>query len=233
MKCFPLFALAALSVSAQAGLIHSYTFDGTAVTDSAGSADGSLSAAGASVDGGFLTLAGNGWVEFSTHLVPTSGSYSVLLDFRLNGPQNGIAEFISQGHSGGPGFYLGSDGGVHFRLTDSWPYPLGMFPTDTDWHRLGFVVNASSGTSSFYLDGALLDTRGFAIVTTLEGTPTRFGRQFSFYEEYFKGDMDNVLIYDHAIAAGETGFSSAPEPSGMGLALLGVAALVLRRRMPA
>lgn len=223
------FTLAALAVSsAQAGLVHSYDFT-SGVTDLAGTENGSL-VGGASVGGGVLSLDGSGYAEFGTHLVPTSGSYSVVLDFRLAGAQSGIHELISQGSSGGPGFYIGSSNSFDFRVTDSWGSTGIAFPTDTLWHQMALVVDATGGTSTFYLDGTVLGVLGSAIATTAGGSNTRLGAQFGSHGEFFNGEIDNVRIYDSAIGSGE--LAGTPEPSSFLLAL-GAGSLLLARRRKA
>ncbi|HEY4087438.1 MAG TPA: LamG-like jellyroll fold domain-containing protein [Bryobacteraceae bacterium] len=158
-----------------------------------------------------------GFVQFDSHLVPSSGSYSVSLDFQPATTDNpGITEFISQGSSGGPGFYLGTNG-FGFRATDSWG-PFGSYDP-ADPHRLLFSVDSVVGKSYLYLDGTLLDTRSFAITTTTGGTDTRLGSQFAPYGENFHGTLDNVRIFDSAITPDQdTDVTGTPEPSTMMLA---------------
>lgn len=220
--------LAALAVSsAQAGLVHSYDFT-SGVTDLTGSENGSL-VGGASVGGGVLSLDGSGYSEFGAHLIPTSGSYSVVLDFRLAGAQSGIHELISQGSSGA-GFYIGSGGGngTAFRVTDSWFNSGVTFPTDTLWHQVALVVDGSGGTSTFYLDGSALGVLGAVIATTAGGSHTRLGAQFGPHGEFFTGEIDNVRIYDSAIGSGE--LAGTPEPASFLLMLGAGASMLVRRR---
>lgn len=222
-----LFFLAAIGI-AQADLIHLYTFDSGA-TDSVGIANGVLTETGAIVTGGKLVLSG-GYVQFGTHLVPASGSYSVSLDFQLASTGNpGIVEFISQGSSGGPGFYLGTNG-FGFRATDSWG-PAGSYDPASA-HTLLFSVDDSAGKSYLYLDGTLIDTKNSAIATTAGGTNTRFGSQFAPYGELFQGTLDNVRVFNSAITPDQDiNAVSAPEPSTMLLGGLGVlSAVIVRRR---
>lgn len=222
---FSLLFVATMGI-AHADLIHSFNFD-SSLTDSVGAANGTI-VGSATVSGGQLVLNG-GYVQFDAHIVPTSGSYSVSLDFQLASTDNpGITEFISQGSSGGPGFYLGTNG-FGFRATDSWG-PSGSYDP-ADPHRLLFSVDNAAGKSYLYLDGALLDTRNFAITTTTGGTNTRLGSQFEPYGELFHGTLDNVRIFDSAITPDQdTGITATPEPSTMLLAGLGVAAALIARR---
>jgi MYXO-CTERM domain-containing protein len=225
---FSILLLAGIGVS-QASIIHNYTFetDGQ-VIDLAGTENGTLVST-ASVTGGKLVLNG-GYVEFDTHLVPTSASYSVSVDFQLASTGNpGIVEFISQGASGGPGFYLGTNGSG-FRASDSWPSPAGSYDP-ADPHTLLLSVDSVAGQSYLYLDGALLGTRNFAITTTTGGTDTRLGAQFSWYGEYFHGTLDNIRIFDTAITPDQNvNVAETPEPSTILTGALGVGAAVFARR---
>lgn len=60
---------------------------------------------------------------------------------------------------------------------------------------------------------------------TVDGTPTRFGRQFSHYAEFFSGKLADIRIYDHAPTSGEIAATPAtPEPWTL-LAISAAAAL--------
>ena len=101
-------ALASLSAATQAPapaqtLLRNYAFNLDA-TDSAGSANGTL-IGGANISGGSLNLDGiNSFAQFTTKIVPSSGSYSVVLSAQETGRQGNYVEFISQGYSGGRDF---------------------------------------------------------------------------------------------------------------------------------
>ena len=109
-----LMGLAMAAQAPAATLLHSYAFN-TDASDGSGAADGHL-LNGASVAGGSLQLDGNDdLVQFDSHLVPTSGNYSVSLFFKQNAAQSTFVEYISQGSTGGPGFYLGQNQSRQFR----------------------------------------------------------------------------------------------------------------------
>jgi hypothetical protein len=223
--------LLATRVSAQT-LIHYYEFT-SAVTDLAGTANGTLTN-GASISGGKLVLDGvNDYVSFSTKLVPTSGNFSVALFAQATGLGNfSFVELISQGSSSAPGFYIGYDTSHNFRLGDSLTSTGIAFPTDAQSHHYALTMDGTN--TRFYIDGSLVGTFGAIGVAGTDNT--RLGAQFETYTEYFYGSIDEVRIYSGALSGAQVAALVAiPEPSAtvamLAAATLGAAATTLRRRI--
>jgi hypothetical protein len=214
-----------------ATLIHEYIFQGN-VNDQVGSADGTLQN-GATASGGVLSLiaASGQYVQFGTHIVPTSGSYSVVLTEQHNSSQPGsYTEMISQGSSGGPGFYIGQDPSGNFRVGDTWISTGIPFPTAAGYHQIALTVDSVGGTSKLYIDGGLAGSFGFAIGSTSGGADTQFGHQFTGTEP-FDGNLKDVRIYTGALTDEEiTGLATAPEPGMLGVIGAALAAVGLVRR---
>jgi hypothetical protein len=235
-KVLPLAAGLLLAGSAQvqaATLLHHYDFT-SGVTDSAGSANGTL-LGDASTAGGVLTLDGDGdYVQFSSNLVPTGGSYSVSFFAARAVVQGSHTEVISQAYSGG-GFYVGTDPSGTIRAGDGWLSTGVSFGTPGVTDHYALTVDAGSNTSRLYVNGTLAASVNYALTSASGGTYTRFGRQFDPYSEYFQGTIDDMRIYDGALTGNEV-FALAnavPEPStytmlAAGLGLVG--ALARRRR---
>lgn len=211
-------AAAALSIAAAlpaqaAFLNHHFTFQ-TGVVDAVNPLVVGALVGNANVAGGVLNLDGSGdFVQFTTALVPNAGSYSVALFAYGNGPQAGYSEMISQGTSGGPGFYLGTDSnGQSMRASDAWINTGATFGAPNAWNHYALVVNAGLATSTLYINGSVAASVPFAITTSIAGTPTRFGAQFAPYGEFFNGALDDVRIYDGTLTAAEVAALANPVP---------------------
>lgn len=227
-------ALFGATQASAANLNHYYNFS-SGVTDLAGTQNGVL-LGGATVSGGVLNLAGTGqYAEFATAVVPTAGSFSVALFARGNAVQTGYTELISQGFSGGPGFYIGTDSsGSLIRATDSWVSTGVPFGAAGVWTHYALVVDAGANTSKLFVNGSLAALLPQAIVTTSGGSPTRLGRQFAPFNEFFNGAIDEVRTYDGVLTVAEVQtLAAVPEPASAGMLLGGLALLgwQARRRL--
>lgn len=226
--------LTQIAKPAQAQLIHYYPFNGNA-NDAVGSANGALQG-GANITSGTLNLDGTtGFVQFAEHIIPTSGSYTVsFFSFRGVSQTNPFVEFISQGSSGGPGFFMGEDPNF-IRMPEPWVNTFVSKPSKGVWSHYALVVDALAGTSKFYLNGTQAATFGSAIATSSSGDDTRLGRQFGGFGEYLDGKMDEVRVYSNALNASQVASlassnPNAPEPTTLVLLALGGTLVIVRRR---
>jgi hypothetical protein len=198
-------AVALIALSVRGGgqpvhLIHEYAFEGDA-HDRIGSANGAL-LNGSIAERGVLRLNGvDQYVEFGSHIVPTSGSYSVAFSAQETAPREQFAEFISQGSSNAPGFYLGYSAVAPRRLraSDFWLYTPAAFPGDRRWHSYALVVDSLISRSRLFLDGIPVATLGTPITSTSGGSHTRLGRQFEPFRESFRGNLADLRIYVGAL----------------------------------
>lgn len=216
-----------------ATLLHEYLFDTAGVVDSVGGSNGTLMG-GASVGSGVLSLDGvDDYVQFTSMLVPTGLSpFSVTLDAQQLSMPSGFVELISQGSSGGNGFYIGHDTIGNFRFGDQHVFTGQPFPNDNLFHS--YALTSDVFGTKFYVDGSLLFSSGTQISAISTGSDTRLGRQFDPFAEYFHGNIDNVRIYSGALTAEEVsnGGSSlqVSAPGALILFGLGLVGLVRARR---
>jgi hypothetical protein len=216
-------------------LTHRFDFNGTTVVDSVGTATGVLQG-GASLAGGSLVLDGiDDAVLLDQKIVPAGlSAFSVTLRARQDSVQSGgFVEMISQGFSGGPGFYIGHDPARNFRFGDQFTGTPVAFPADGAFH---FYALTSDGTGTrFYIDSVLVFSSPIQENITAGGNNTRFGRQFDCCTEFFHGRLDDARVYAGALTAGEVAAIQAeltglPLPASLLILLTGLSGILLTRR---
>ncbi|MGC8524938.1 MAG: hypothetical protein ACP5M5_11700, partial [Acidibrevibacterium sp.] len=159
---------------AAAALLHEYSFD-NATTDSVGDLNATL-AGGATVSGGGLVLNGtSAYAQISGFAIPNS-DFTITFDATIAAYSGGTVEMISQGYSGGPGFYIGLAGG-DFRLGDSLAGIPVATPSLTVSHTYELISDASG--TQFFIDGTEVYSSSIAVTAPQTGTETRVGNQFS------------------------------------------------------
>lgn len=182
------------------GELHRYDFNSGAANDAVGTVHGEL-LGGAVVINGRLWLNGvDAYVQFPQALVPSRGSYTVAIRVtRTATAREPYSEFWSQGLTGGSGAYLGTFGET-IRAGDKWQNTGLAAPTLDRPTHLTLTVDAPQGRSRLYVDGVLaaelpraMDNGAFA------GTPTRLGRQFDPFTEFFQGWLDDFRVFDRAL----------------------------------
>jgi hypothetical protein len=199
------------AVPVHAGLIHRYTFDGPEVTDSVGNANGTV-VCGASVVDGALALNG-GYVQIRGKLVPSNGTFTVMLFARETIPTPDYAVFVSQGTGFGPGFAFGHNPDNGIRVSDTWLATGVPFPTDGQWHHYAVTSDAAAGSSVLHVDGVERASVPRALPITAGGSDTRFGRIFSPGPlDSFFGPIADVQVWDEALPSPAVAHAAATRP---------------------
>ena len=190
---------------------------------------------------------GNGYLLTLNDTGPNGGGayvnqYTVIMDFLSPGAPNWTALFnTNPGNPSGndADFYVASDRSVGIGGVYS---AAGLIASDT-WYRLAFVMNATAGTMTYYLNGTQIAT-GSQGGSGLDGRWALFsnldpGADLLLFNE---GDtsgnythelyVNSIAFVDRAMTGGELaglgGPSAAgilvPEPSSISIVLLGVLA---------
>jgi hypothetical protein len=225
------------SAAPAATLTHAYEFT-SGVTDTVGGVNGTLYN-GASVSGGKLLLDGiDDFTELSGKIIPTDGSdYSLLVRYSTSGLSQNYyyEEIVSQGSSGGPGFYLGYVGG-DVRLTDHFAGGTGnALSQNGGFHDL--LVTSGAGGTRLFIDGVSVYTTATYLSVGTSGSNTRFGNQFCCYTENFKGSLDSVRVFSGLATYAEatSGLASlVPEPASWAMMIggFGMIGAAMRRWRP-
>jgi hypothetical protein len=249
--------LAGFALVSRADITHRYSFNDGTANDSMGGANGTL-LNGASVSGGQLVLANNGYVSD-----PAAGQY-VALPANILAARNFTLETWFTFNGGGPWQRLldlgNSNGGIgqgFIILTlNGARQPLGQIsinswgdPADTDYvagnaifplggeHSLVYVHNADAQIEQLYLDGVNIGT-GAAHVDPSTANYANFwiGRSQFLADPFYSGSIDELRTYNNALSPDQVAASFlagpnvlVPEPGQ--LSILAVASsLLLRRR---
>jgi len=189
--------------------LHHYNFDGLGVTDSVGSADGSLLGGAANSSGMLLLNGTSAYVQFGENLIP-SDNFSVAFFAEELSPAPGLAEVISQGYSYGPGFYLGYHPPARsLRVGDQWQNTDVIFPGDRVMHH--YAVTTDAVDARLYIDGVCVATNS-PIQVSMLGNNTRLGQQFDHWGEFFHGKLDELWVFSGPLTAGEVAQLAAAKP---------------------
>ena len=96
-----------------------------------------------------------------------------------------------------------------------------------------FTFTGDDTSLKFYLDGVLIGSmeHGFLPTDDTSLTGMQFGQQYGGQHQLTSAIIDNVIIWDRPLSQSEIlALTTIPEPSTATLGLLGLGALMLRRR---
>jgi hypothetical protein len=125
------------------------------------------------------------WVQNAT----STGSYYMV--WKGNNPRSDVA---------GWSFFRDTSANsntLRFRLQGNYNANMASFTNTTSWHHVVGVIDRSANQSRLYVDGALIDTKNIAAVTSIE-TTAAVQMEASSY-----GAVDDISIVKHAMTASE------------------------------
>lgn len=241
----------AATVASHASLVAHYTFDvdGTATVGmDATLGDAASITATSKVGAGALALSGaptvdgsgdDGAVGGDTYAWTTAGSDVRTVAFWMKAASgdtgDSLATMISLGSTtvGGARFDIRLDG-ENLRLeVQAGGSTSGSDVVDGGWHHIAVVVpNVVSTVNNvtYWIDGTQAGTFVNAQSINTGDGPLRMGDSFQDVGRDFKGSLDDVRLYDHALNSTEIAALAIPEPTVIGLLSLTGIALILRRR---
>jgi hypothetical protein len=239
-----------VAASAEAALIHHYDFSSAAdlLKDSVGTRDlVELDDNGGGVSPAFVSsvTAGNGTrsgvVRFAGNLNTndpfsylenddgafTLAQFTVAYWARTDaGNQGGFKGLFTSGNSGEMQF--DNQNGVYRGITDAGTINFTDLVPDNQWDHIALTYDGTN--TRWYYNGT--EVAGSPVAANPDNTfqLIRLGANRNL-DNAFNGDMDDFRLYNNALTAGEiASLAVIPEPSGVLLALFGLAALARRRR---
>lgn len=179
-------------------------------TDDADDHDGTLVgppqwAGGYSGNG--LSFDGNDFVDTGAAILDTTGNYSVAAWVKLD-DLNGFQTAVSQDGDRASAFFLQySD--ADDRLAFSFVGQRALAPEAPEvgrWYHMVGVRDAATGQLKLYLDGQLAGSRNACLGEASEGnTVIGRGRFDGNPVDFWRGDIDQVHIYDRVLSDAEVG----------------------------
>jgi len=157
-----------------------------------------------------FTNSADNYAEINDTVIPASGDFTVEVWAKAVGENSSYREILSQNTGAdGSNFYIGKSNDGFIRAGDGWLNTGVPFPSDGGWHHYAVVKTADS--AYLYLDGIKKATVvAFANPT---GSQFRIGRQYGAHGEYFKGNIDEVRVWNTARSAEEiTAFKDSEVP---------------------
>ena len=198
------------SLGIEEGLSTYWQFNeasGTSTTDFSGTTTGNMynmnagswATSSVPIQSAFVNESGNcfdfdgvdDYMQCNSPVIPTSGDFTLSI-WAKTLIVNNVFEIISQNAGGVANFYLGYING-YIRAGDSWGDTGVLYPTDEEWHN--FTVAKNSSNTYLYIDGVQVAERGYAILNPA-GSEFRLGRQYDSYGGYFKGQLDELRVWN-------------------------------------
>jgi hypothetical protein len=187
--------------------VVSYGFNGTADDGGAGAHDGTLFGGTYTVDrlglpNAALRLEGNDHVRVADHPdLRLTGGLTLTAWIRERVP-GAFAKIISR-RSGNYFYFLGVDNGRPYGgIGDGSDFTvtrksIAMIPDQ--WHFVAFVYDDADDRMQIYFDGTLDETAVAVSLPLVTGVDLTIGADYEGRQNFFKGSIDGVAIYDQAL----------------------------------
>ena len=213
----------------RADLVHRYSFTNgdTVAVDSVGSQDGTF-VNGAAISGNAVHLDGsNQYVHLPSGLITgmTSLTFEVWFSYSSNGSWMRAFDFGNISGSGGQDyiFFTPQSGSSdsRFVITDGGGgSDEEVLSYDTlnysEYTYIACVYNGDNDTMSYYLNGALANSRSVTIpLSEVNNQYSFLGRSLYSADPYLNGSIDEFRIYNHALNSSEVShnYSIGPDVS--------------------
>ena len=215
-----------LTVAAQAGLIHRYSFNDGAAKDSVGHVDGKLMGAGARIAGGRLLLLNDvggardkeSYLEFAGSVLPAKGSVSLAVWFTARdiGSFARVINFgASEGSEGVQFIYFSphiEDGSSRAAITGSDVSSKTnqdfMALDDGQPHLVAIVIDGTAKKLRVFVDGKEPNPAvdlGENTLDKVKPVQNWLGRSSFSADPALSATIDELRVYDHALSADEAG----------------------------
>jgi hypothetical protein len=221
--------------TANAALIHSYSFSGNA-NDETGSANGSVSGAVLTSDrfgnaNSAYLFDGNNSIVASFG-APATATFSVWATWDRSG--NDML-FNSGANQQGPDLFFVANAcgpSISWNIWDScnnrFAQGIPAQLSDGNFHHYVLVNNAAGNTATLYIDGVLFGAAGYRApgATFTIGSEGLGGSNFG-----WSGKIDDIGIYNTALDSEAVArlYTQVPEPSTLAILALGLIGLSVRR----
>lgn len=167
---------------------------------------------GNSVAGGWVNTGSFGFIVMGS-ATPTPGAFTVSASIYFPGALPGVTSFVTTDGAGNDHFYIqGTNGATPGALSfNGSSTQIGSWNAAnyTGWHRITVTAPASTGTGSFYFDGALQGT-GTIILATSTFTNLLGDTVESTNTTYLIAD---TIVWNRQLGASEVAYHNA-EPYG-------------------
>jgi len=229
-------AATAMTNVANAGLIHSYDYNGNA-NDGTGTSHGTVNGATLTTDrfgntNSAYAFSGEQYID-SSFTTPTTASFSIWASLGSQTDAGDMLFSIDGYGTAGVNLWLYTNSTAYWNTWDGAANPFGTYGNsvrDGDFHHYVVVNDQVNNETTLYIDGSKLGTADYRHDG---GNLFRVGAGKYDRGYAWDGTIDDVSVYDHALSQAEVSAlysaTDVPEPSTLAIFALGMMGLASRR----